>query len=279
MTHESEPHDLIELDELAGLLRDREGPAQPLRRQRLGPSRRLSLALGILLAIAAAAAIAIFSERGGEGKPSSSGVIAGSCALAVEWQGTRYYGGRANQLIALGGKLGKGTTPPCGDVVGPGAPPPGPPGSVTIVSIDGVSPRAAIATLGERTVYYLAPGYLPQVPNTALHDIVFGPHPNIPDERRGDCKGAEQTEVKAKVRAANTLDIFVTLLDSPDLPRENTIFPEARTVIEGGGAEPHVSPGDVIRAQVLVCRHPDDPHFMKLVATRLFLHQDPAASG
>ena len=68
MKHESDPHDLIELDELAGLLRDREGPAQPLRRQRFGPSRRLSIAVGILLAVAVAAAIAIF-ELGGDGKP------------------------------------------------------------------------------------------------------------------------------------------------------------------------------------------------------------------
>jgi RNA polymerase sigma factor (sigma-70 family) len=49
------------------------------------------------------------------------------------------------------------------------------------------------------------------------------------------------------------------------------IFVDARTLIEGGGPEPHVAPGDEIRAQVLVCRHRNDPHFLKLVATRLFL--------
>jgi hypothetical protein len=265
-----DPHDLIELDELAGLLRDREGPAQPLRRQGLGPSRRLSLALGILLAIAAAGAIAIFSERGGEGKPSSSAVTAGSCALAVEWQGTTYIGGRANQPLSLGAKLGKGTIPPCVDMVGPNAPPPGPPGSVTVVSIEGVPSRQAIATLGERTVHYIAPGYFPQLPSTGLHDLIFGPDPNIPDERRG-CNDAQQAEVRAKVQSAFWGNLHVQLLDSPDLPRENWIVPEARTVIEGGGTEPHVSLGDVIRAQVLVCRHPNDPHFLKLVATRLFL--------
>jgi hypothetical protein len=275
MTHESDPHDLIELDELAGLLREREGPAQPLRRPRLGPSRRLSIVVGLLLAVVAAAAIAIVDERGDDGKPSNSRV-ASSAACAgpapVKWQGTTYSGGRANQLLALGGKLGKGTTPPCSDTVVNGVPtPPGPPGSVTVVSIDGISPRAAIATLGERTIYYIAPGYFPQLPNTPLHDMVFGPHPNIPNERRDDCDDAAQAEVNAKVRSAGFGHLRVTLLDSPDLPRENTIFPEARTVIEGGGAEPHVSPGDVIRAQVLVCRNPDDPHFLKLVATRLFL--------
>jgi hypothetical protein len=271
MKHDSDPHDLIELDELAGLLRDREGPAQPLRRQRFGPSRRLSIAVGLLLAVAVVAAIAFF-DLGGDGKPNPRVVLtAGGCAVAVEWQGTTYFGGRANQLLSLGPELGKGTTPPCVDMVGPGAPPPGPPGSVTIVSIEGVSPRAAVATLGERTLYYIAPGYFPQVPNTALHDMIYGPHPNLPDERRGDCKGVEQAEVEAKVRSINTGFIPVTLLGSPDLPAESAIFPEARTVIEGGGAEPHVSPGDVIRAQVLVCRRPDDPHFLKLVATRLRL--------
>ena len=270
MTHESDPHDLIELDELAGLLRDREGPAQPLRRQRFGPPRRLSIAVGILLAVAAAAAIAIF-DLGGDGKPSSSAsdlrVVCGRRGMAgndvLRWprESTAFARPRARQ----------GDDPPCVDMVGSGAPPPGPPGSVTVVSIVGVSPRAAIATLGERTVYYIAPGYFPQLPNTALHDMVFGPNPKIPDERRGDCKGAEQTEVEAKVRSINTGFIPVTLLDSPGLPRENAIFPEARTVIEGGGAEPHVDPGDVIRAHVLVCRQPDDPHFLKLVATRLRL--------
>ena len=151
MKHESDPHDLIDVDELAALLRDREGPAQPLRRQRFGPSRRLSIAVGILLAVAAAAAIAIFNERGGDGRPSSSRVVSSpSCAVVVEWQGTRYAGSRANhELLTLGATLGKGTTPPCGDTVVNGVPtPPGPPGSVTVVSIDGVSPRAAIATLG-----------------------------------------------------------------------------------------------------------------------------------
>ena len=274
MTHESDPHDLIELDELAGVLREREGPAQPLRRQRVGPSRRLSIAVGLLLAVVAAAAIAIF-DLGGEGKPSRPGGVSfAACAgpAPVKWQGRTYSGGRANQLLSLGPKLGTGTTPPCSDTFVNGVPtPPGPQGSVTVVSIDGISPRAAIATLGERTIYYIAPGYFPQLPNTPLHDMVFGPHPNIPNERRDDCAAAEQAEVEAMVRSAERGYLRVTLLDSPDLPRENTIFPEARTVIEGGGAEPHVSPGDVIRAQVLVCRDPDDPHFLKLVATRLFL--------
>ncbi|MEK6275348.1 MAG: hypothetical protein AABM30_08420 [Actinomycetota bacterium] len=40
-------------------------------------------------------------------------------------------------------------------------------------------------------------------------------------------------------------------------------------MVDGGGEPPHVSPGDIVRAQVLVCRKRDDPHFLKLVATRL----------
>jgi len=273
MTHETDPRDLIELDELAALLREREGPAQPLRRQRARPARRLSVAIGLLLALAIAAALAIFGELRGDGKPSGPrGVSSAACARAVEWQGTTYFGGNANQLLSLGPKLGKGTIPPCGDTVVNGVPtPPGPPGSVTVVSIDGVSPRAAIATLGEQTVVYVAPGYFPQIPKTALHDIVFGPRAGVPDERRDDCNDAERAELRAKVRSAFFGNLHVTLLDSPDLARENTIFPEARTVIEGGGPEPHVNPGEVIGAQVLVCRKPDDPHFLKLVATRLRL--------
>jgi hypothetical protein len=71
------------------------------------------------------------------------------------------------------------------------------------------------------------------------------------------------------VKSANFGFLFVTLDESAGLPRETTIFPDARTVIDGGGAVPHVSPGDVVDAQVLACRHPNDAHFLKLVATRL----------
>jgi len=41
--------------------------------------------------------------------------------------------------------------------------------------------------------------------------------------------------------------------------------------VVGGGSPPRVEPGEIVRASVLVCRHADDPHFLKLVATRLWL--------
>jgi hypothetical protein len=68
--------------------------------------------------------------------------------------------------------------------------------------------------------------------------------------------------------------LSVTLLEPTKLPHENWIFTDARTVITGGGTKPHVKVGDVLRAQVLVCRHAKDPHFLKLVATHLSLPSD-----
>ncbi len=278
MKHKPDPHDLIGIDELAGLLHERAGPPRPLKRQRHRRPLRMALAIGLPAAAAVAAiaiAVASLRERDREQKTSSSGgVTAAVCSAAVEWHGTTYLGNTLHRSITLGSSLGDGTIPGCIDS-------PGSSGtlarSVAIVAIAGLPPRQAVAVAGDPTHAYIAPGYFPQLPHTALHDLLYGPRTDVPDERGDDCNTAETTEVRATVRGANFGFLHVTLLDSTDLPSENTIFPDARTVIEGGGAEPHVNPGDIVRAQVLVCRHPNDAHFLKLVATRLAIGD--AASG
>ena len=119
---------------------------------------------------------------------------------------------------------------------------------------------------------YVEPGYFMQVPHTPLHDLIFGTAVAIPNER-SDCDSNHMTtaDVRAVVRGANSGTLAVTLLDPTSLPRKNYIFPDARTTIMGGGSTPHVAAGEVVRALVLVCRHSNDPHFLKLVATRLEL--------
>jgi Family of unknown function (DUF6281) len=231
---------------------------------------RVAAAIGLLAASAAVAiviAVGSFGERGREQKSSrSGGVTAASCAAAVEWQGTTYLGNKLNQPATLGRGLGKGTIPSCSDTnQGTGTPAQ----TAAIVAIADLPPRQAIAIAGDPSHAYIAPGYFPELPHGALHDLLYGPRSDVPDERGNDCDNAMTTEVRAAVRSANGGILFVTALDSPDLPTQITIFTDARTIIEGGGPEPHVTPGDRIRAQVLVCRHPNDLHFLKLVATRL----------
>jgi hypothetical protein len=270
MKREPDPNDLIDIDELADLLREREGPPRPLRRQRVRRPLRVALALGLFATAAAAViaiAVAITSERDRAQNTSKSGVTYGAvCVAAVEWQGVTYRGDKLNQPARLGRSLGEGSIPNCSDTnLGNGTPAQ----TVAIVAIADLPTQQAVAVAGDPTHAYIAPGYFPQLPHTALHDLLYGPRNDLPDERGNDCNNAETTEITATVRSANGGFLSVTGVDSPGLPHQTPIFPDARTVIEGGGAEPHVNAGDTIRAQVFVCRHPNDAHFLKLVATRI----------
>jgi len=190
------------------------------------------------------------------------------CAAAVEWHGTTYLGTSLDAPAALGAELGGGTIPSCSDTPG-GTPMQSQ--HVRLAAVGGVPSGQAVAVAGDAGHVFVAPGYFPQLPGTPLHELVY-PTGEAPDERGGDCGDAVTEDVQATVRSASFGFLNVTLADPPDrIPRDTPIFPEARTVVEGGGATPHVEPGDEIRARVLVCRHADDPHFLKLVATRLEL--------
>jgi hypothetical protein len=277
-----EADDLIGLEELAEVLRTREGPQRPQRALRTGSSRRRLMVVAAVLAAAVCAggAFAILTRDGHQAPsraggrqgtlPGSSGSTAASCAAAVEWRGTTYVGSKVRGQVKLGSSLGDGTLPPCNDTGGKGSGTP--PRSVPLAAVDGVASRDAVAVVGDPSVVYLSPGSFPQVPRTALHDLLYGPDPSVPNERSECERGQTSTaDVRAIVRAPSIGTLNVTLLEPTKLPRANWIFPDAKTVISGGGAKPHVEPGDVIRAQVLVCRHAADQHFLKLVATRLFL--------
>ena len=199
-------------------------------------------------------------------RPVSSSSAA-QCAAVVEWQGTTYFGTKVKREVRLAKLLGEGTIPPCNDGGGSG-----PEHSVTLAAIEGVSSDQAVAVAGDPTTVYLDPGYFTQLPHTPLHDLIFGPGDSDPNER-SECQRGHTTtaDVRAVVRATSSGVLTVTLLAPKELPRDNWIFPDARTVVTGGSSTPHVSAGDVVRASVLVCQHPADPHFLKLVATRLTL--------
>jgi hypothetical protein len=214
------------------------------------------------------AAAALTAACGGSDVREASSSTSAMCAAAVEWQGTTYVGETVSTPAELGAQLGEGQIPSCSDTPG-GTPTASQP--VRLVVVSGVPREQAVAVAGDMGHVYLAPGYFPQLPGTPLHDLVYA-RSDAPDERGGDCDGAARVDVSAVVRSASFGLLHVTLDDPPDeLPRDATIFPDARTDIEEGGNEPHVEPGDAIRAEVLVCRHANDPHFLKLVATRIEL--------
>jgi hypothetical protein len=258
-------HDLISLEELAEALREREGPAKPERRAR---SRRrrvaVAAALGAAVVVGIVAALVVPNDKLPQ-SPLSGGAAA--CAAAVEWNGTTYFGGVVHGAVPRGRSLGKGTLPACGDG-GPIAPPE----PVDVVAIEGVPPEQAVAVAGQPDAVYTAPGWLSQIPKTPLHDLLYSGDETKPNERT-ECEPGHTTtaDVRARVERGAGGGISVTLLEPTTLPHENWIFPDARTVVTGGGTPPRVEPGAVIRAEVLVCRHEDDPHFLKLVATRIWL--------
>ena len=261
--------DLIGLDELTDLLRGREGPARPENHRRRAGRRRILLAAAVAAAVAAGVVAAIVVPGGGhkpaQSKPRASSAAA--CAAAVEWHGTMYVGNRIKREVARGSSLGDGTLPSCSDGGGTS-----PAQSVALFEIKGIPPEQAVGVAGEPNTAYLSPGWLSQIPGTPLHDLLYGGSATEPNERT-ECEPGHTTtaEVRARVRGGGEGGLTVTLLEPTSLPRANWIFPDAQTVVTGGGSPPRVEPGDVIRAEVLVCRHADDARFLKLVATRLWL--------
>ena len=278
---------LIELDELTDLLRAREGPARPQRDRRRGRGLLLA-AIAVSLAAAGLAAVAAIrngSERAqptnrsertqptttASGRTSSGRHSAASCAAVVEWNGTTYYGmGRLLKAISIAGPLGEGTVPSCQDTV-PGSPSPARP--VALARVDGVQPEMAIAVVGEAGTLYVAPQFFPQIPGTALHDLIYGPNRDVPDERVGEegCPASSRATIDGTVVSSGFGTLRVDAADpDAELPGDNPIFTYAQTTITREGAStPYVEPGDSVQASVLVCRNPDDPHYLTLVATRV----------
>ena len=257
--------ELIELDELTVMLREREGPPHPLRRYPRPGGNRPAIAAS-LAAVLATAAVVFLVVRSGDDRPSKVASSSGSCAVTVEWRGTTYQGTSVQQPMKLGAPLGHGSVPACNDT--PGNSDGTGPQPLALAEIAGIPPAQAVASADWQTLY-LAPGYFPQVPGTLLHDLIYGTRSGVPNERGNKCRDAKTANMRAKVLAANFGFLRVDLEDAPGLPRRTWIFPDARTLLSGGGSPPHVDPGDTVRARVLVCRNPDDPHFLKLVATRL----------
>lgn len=270
--------DLIELDELNDLLRAREGPARPQRYRRRRGGLVLA-AIAVSLAAAGLVAVAVIRNGGEKAQPtttandgtSSGGSSAALCAAVVEWEGTTYYGaGGLPNAISLAGPLGEGTVPSCGDTV-PGSPSPA--RSVALARVAGLPPGMAIAVAGENDTLYVAPQFFPQIPGTALHDRIYGPGRDVPNERVGvqGCPTSTRATIDGSVVSSGFGTLRVEASDpDAELPGDNPIFTDAQTTITREDAStPYAQPGDSVQAAVLVCRNPDDPHYLKLVATRV----------
>jgi hypothetical protein len=222
----------------------------------------------VLVAGLAASAVAVVTACGGhEGKPARFSSTSAACAAIVEWRGTTYYGTHPRQPLTLGAVLDGGTVPPCNDTVGTGVEPETESKPTALARVVGLPPEQAIATAVD--MLYVAPGYFPQFPGTPLHDAIYGSESDVPDERGNVCRDAQTKELKGKVRSAVFGFLWVDRDHAGEQPPEEPIFVEARTVFDGGGEPPQVTAGATVSAQVLVCRKRDDPHFLKLVATRL----------
>jgi hypothetical protein len=206
-----------------------------------------------LVAALVTAAVGVLTACGGQGSSTNA-----ACASVVEWRGATYYGTTARQPLTLGEALDGGAVPLCNDTntgnEETGSQP------VALASIDGLPAEQAVAT--DPSTLYVAAGYFPQLPGTPLHDAIYGSRSDVPDERGTACHDAQTKELQGAIRNESFGNLW---LDR----RRDPIFTEARTVVEGGGSPPHVKPGDSVRAHVLVCRKKDEPHFLKVVVTRL----------
>lgn len=233
----------------------------------------------VALAVAGVAALLIVAvarngsdpaDRATSGRQGTRSVANAACAAAVEWEGTTYYGGRVNGSFSLGRALGEGAVPSCQDSV-PGTP--SPTQSVALVRVTGLPPEMAVAIAGDASTIYQAPQFFPQIPGTRLHDIVYGADPNVPNERVGEggCSASTMAEIDGKIVSSSLGGLRVDSSDSDaELPGDNPIFTDAQTKVERADAAiPYAEPGDGVRASVLVCRNPDDPHYLMLVATRV----------
>ena len=257
----------LELAELADLLREREGAPRPVTVAGR-PCHMRFVAAALAAAVAAGVTVAILTRDGAQKRPSRSrGPATASCAATLDRNGTRYFGMTLHRPAPLGKSLGTGVVPGCGDGGGRT-----PDQTISVVEINGVPPDQALGVAGNSLTVYVNPAYFTQIPHTPLHDLIFGPGTRLPNERRECQRGHTTTAaVRARVRGVGSGTLTVTLLGDTTLPRQNWIFPDARTVFAGIGADTRVEPGDVVSGTVLVCRHARDPHFLKLVATRLAL--------
>ena len=228
--------------------------------------RRTLWTSGLIAAVITAGIVGALLLIGRDGQAEAQGqVSSASCAASVQWRGISYLGTSTKQPFELGAALGHGTVPPCNDTIPATNEQPTP---LALARVVGIPPERAVAS-GDGLSLYVAPGYFPQLPHTELHDLIYGPRPDVPDERPNDCGEGTIAEVHGRVRTAYFGVLFLDFEDAAGLPEDSPIFPQAQTKIVDGGPVPHVDPGDEVQAEVVVCRKAEDPHFLKLVAKHL----------
>jgi hypothetical protein len=191
-----------------------------------------------------------------------------SCAEAVWWGGTTYLGvGVSKRVLALGPIVSGGVEPGCRDTI------PGPPVQDTPVrlrTIAGISARVALVRADRPSRIFLAPGFLPQLPDFPLHDAIFGsrtkpvdrPWERPPAKRFFKCDAIESRTVIGRVR--NALFSFTLRVSG----RDETIFVDVRTrVPHERGSLPRFRAGMRVRVQLTECRR--GSHFRYRVADRI----------
>ena len=210
--------------------------------------RRIALLAAAALVVgSASAALALVATGRGHGGSGS----AGSCALAIRFDGVDYLGTTVKQTLPFGGPLGQGTLPPCQDSNGP----PEVGGAVDVVSIAGVPPAVAVGAAGDAHTAYLAEGYFPELPSHPLHE-------GAARDFTSGCRVTGTFSLEATVRQhVSALLVEVNQrTGSLEAAPGSTIqlLVDAGTRIDGFERKglPYVTAGDRLRSSGVTCEFP-----------------------
>jgi hypothetical protein len=195
-----------------------------------------------------------------------------SCADVIEWKGRVYSGARTTELrVSFGEELGKGVNP-CSDEGGAGCSRHKGP-QVQVFRLRGVDTSVAVGVLeGETPVYYLGPGYFPELSDHPLHNAIFEGRSDRPDERGGwDCRSPIDL-VGTVDRTPGWGTVFADRFVGDRVRRQygyTAVFVDARTEIEGfrRNGLPYIEAGDKLRASVRECTASGQRY--KIVADRI----------
>jgi hypothetical protein len=160
--------------------------------------------------------------------------------------------------VPFGEGLDAGAIPSCSDEGGVGCR-----GAkaarVEVFRLHGIDPAISIGVLeGGARVYYVAPGYFPELSDHPLHDAIFEGRSDRPDERAGWRCGSPLDLSGTAVRTPGWGTIFAVRFAGDQVRRQygyTAVFVDARSRIAGFDRKgiPYIEAGDKLRASVREC--------------------------
>jgi hypothetical protein len=179
-----------------------------------------------------------------------------SCGETVRWADTTYFPVGASQgPLTAGVALAGGVVPRCPGTMRP----PSRDTPVRLRAIAGITPQAALVRADRPNRIFMAPGFVPQLPDFPLHDAIYGSR-SKPDERtweqppgkrRFSCDFVVRRTVVGSVQ--NTL--FFPALRLRIGRRDQIVFFDVRTrVPHERGTLPRFRTGMWVRVRLTECR-------------------------